>query len=339
MNKKNLISVIIPAYNCQNVIEKCIYSLEKQTYKNFEVIVINDGSKDNTEKIIENKIKENKIKIKLISQKNVGPGRTRNRGIEASSGEFITFVDADDELNENFLKKMHEYINKFNVQIVRCNYKIKKNNKSISSGVDYNSGIINRDDLIRDYLFDNVIWNSVWGQLIRKESIGNTKFEDYRIGEDLLFNFYLYKNINSVYYTEEVLYYYNFNENGITKKLEEKNIKANLEDNIKYNEKIYNELNDNKIKKKIVNRCINMIISYQLQLVYLNQKSIKLKEFFENPKISKLIDEYNGEKYRWLVYNIKKKRYYILKAYCILYYIPLKKIKECLKKILKMVKQ
>lgn len=97
------VSIIVPAYNAQDTIEKCLESLLGQTYKNIEVVVINDGSVDNTLKIID---KFNDIRLKVTSTENRGISAARNLGIKNSTGEFICFCDADDFYEKNYVEKL-----------------------------------------------------------------------------------------------------------------------------------------------------------------------------------------------------------------------------------------
>lgn len=113
------VSLIVPIYNTQKYLKKCIDSLVNQTLKDIEIILINDGSTDNSEKII----KEFKDKrIKYISKKNEGIGKTRNLGIEKSTGEYLAFVDSDDYLNERFCEYMYEKATKDNCDLVICDF-------------------------------------------------------------------------------------------------------------------------------------------------------------------------------------------------------------------------
>lgn len=100
----NKVSLIVPVYNTSKYLEKCINSLINQTLKDIEIIIINDGSTDNSEKIIK---KFNDKRIKYIAKQNEGIGKTRNLGIEKATGEYLAFVDSDDYLSIDFCKKMY----------------------------------------------------------------------------------------------------------------------------------------------------------------------------------------------------------------------------------------
>ena len=104
-----LVSVIIPVYNAEKYIAKCINSLIEQTLQNFEVIVVNDGSTDNTPDILKELAKEDS-RIIVINQSNQKQGAARNRGLEIAKGKYITFVDADDWLDLDYLERMYQAI-------------------------------------------------------------------------------------------------------------------------------------------------------------------------------------------------------------------------------------
>jgi glycosyltransferase involved in cell wall biosynthesis len=132
VDKMPKISVIIPAYNVEKYIEKTLKSLIDQTFKDFEAIIINDGSTDNTEKIIKEVLQDTKFQWKLINQENQGVSVARNRGIIESKGEYICFLDADDYYHPAFLGKMYNRAKESNYDVVFCNYsKVNENGKTI----------------------------------------------------------------------------------------------------------------------------------------------------------------------------------------------------------------
>lgn len=142
------LSVIIPVYNSESSIISCLNSVKQQTYVNFEVVIVNDGSTDNTQKLIEEFI-ENDSRFILLNQTNHGVSVSRNIGIDKASGEFITFLDSDDELLKTYLEDLiKDYQSKPNVDLVcqglikvfdnkKCVFKNEKNN--IYKSYDYNS--------------------------------------------------------------------------------------------------------------------------------------------------------------------------------------------------------
>ena len=106
------ISIIIPAYNAAKYIKRCIISLLNQTYKNIEIIVVNDGSTDNTLDILKN------YDIKVINQENLGVSCARNNGLKNCSGDYITFVDSDDYVDKNYIEDIVNILNKYKYDII-----------------------------------------------------------------------------------------------------------------------------------------------------------------------------------------------------------------------------
>ena len=120
------LSIIIPVYNSEKYLDKCLTSIINQNYKNIEIILINDGSKDNSKKIINKYLKNNKKVIKYIEQENSGQAHARNRGLEIATGELITFVDSDDYVLPEIYEEMIKTLTKTNADIVMCDLSRKK---------------------------------------------------------------------------------------------------------------------------------------------------------------------------------------------------------------------
>ena len=244
-----LITIIIPIYNCEKFIDRCLNSIINQTYKNIEIILINDGSTDNSMQIID-KYKEKDNRIKVIDKKNEGVSASRNIGIELSNGEYITFVDADDWLELDAIEKMYNTIVAHNVDVVRANYFINKNtteNISIGKMYDLSNKVIKNYDFkdvkMLEYflLAKNSIPNLVMLLLIKKEilKINNIKFDiNLYMMEDVYFYLNLFLHIESIYYMDIPVYHYYQNLDSATKstKKYDKNIKGIIEVNEKIRE-------------------------------------------------------------------------------------------------------
>ena len=119
-----MISVIIPVYNVENYLEECLNSVQHQTYTNIEVILVNDGSTDNSKMICERYCQENR-RFHLISQTNQGQSVARNTGVVASTGEYIAFVDSDDVIKANYLEELMKYMTA-DVDIVESKFTVHK---------------------------------------------------------------------------------------------------------------------------------------------------------------------------------------------------------------------
>ena len=132
------ISIIIPVYNGEEFLKRCLDSIIVQTYQNWELIIVNDGSTDKTKDIIEEYIEKDK-RIVVINKDNSGVSDSRNIGIDYSTGDYITFVDADDFLEKNMLLSIIELLNKEKYDVIRYNYfKNYSNNKEIKNIYDKN---------------------------------------------------------------------------------------------------------------------------------------------------------------------------------------------------------
>ena len=120
------ISVIIPVYNTEKYIEKCLESLAKQEMQDFEVIVVNDGSTDNSKKVIKNYMQNSKLNVKYLEKENGGLASARNYGVERASGKYISFLDSDDYLDKNLFSELEKYIDK-DIDLIK--FKMKKVNE------------------------------------------------------------------------------------------------------------------------------------------------------------------------------------------------------------------
>ena len=117
MQNKNIkVSIIVPVYNTEKYIGKCLESLIAQTLKEIEIICVNDGSTDNSLKIL-NYYQNKDLRIKIVNQKNSGPGKSRNTGIKIAKGDFIGFVDGDDWVDKNYFEKLYNAAIKYNCEI------------------------------------------------------------------------------------------------------------------------------------------------------------------------------------------------------------------------------
>ena len=121
-----MISVIVPIYNVERYLDECLNSIQNQSYKDIEVILVNDGSTDSSKTICERYCEEDS-RFHLINQTNQGQSVARNVGVTASKGEYIAFVDSDDIIKTNYLEKLMQYMTE-EVDIVESNFTVSKNN-------------------------------------------------------------------------------------------------------------------------------------------------------------------------------------------------------------------
>ncbi len=199
---KDLISVIIPAYNVGLYIGKCLDSVVSQSYSNLEIIVVNDGATDDTPAIIETYLGD--PRIRYIVQENGGVSAARNAGIEAASGQYLTFVDSDDYLEPDMYEKLYAAIQASQADMAVCDYNLVYDDHA---ELCYSSTRDENIDIAADtaaYFYRNCACprpnNYIWTRLYRTDMVKSSgiRFQKYRLGDDTLFNFMLLPHISKV---------------------------------------------------------------------------------------------------------------------------------------------
>jgi glycosyltransferase involved in cell wall biosynthesis len=206
------ISLIIPAYNVEAYIGKCLDSVFSQTYKNLEVIVVNDGSTDNTADVINSYAFDSRLKY--IEQKNAGVSAARNVGIEIATGNYLAFVDSDDYLEKDMYEKLYAACKKNNVDVAICNYNLIYEDRTVPNYSKMQNGTVNIYDDVYGYFCkycaypkpNNYIWTRLYKADIVKKS--GVRFENYKLGDDTLFSFKLLPYIHKVAFITDGLYNY-----------------------------------------------------------------------------------------------------------------------------------
>ena len=275
--ERELISIIVPVYNGEKVVEKCINSLLKQTYKKIEIILVNDGSSDGTDLICRTYSKKNDC-IRYIFQNNQGPGAARNRGIEEAKGKYLSFVDADDYVSPYYLEVLYDNIIKYNVDISTCSYyKIYDGEKKSEFVVDKNVyKVLNRDEALKSLFYRKEMMGYPFLKLFRREMLDNIKFpENIRLGEDFIFIYEIFTKCNRIIYSPNNLYFYCQNSNSITKNL----MLKTMQDSWNRLNVIY-ENSEKFLKKAIISKLFITGIDFYVQLSKENKKSEFVKELF-----------------------------------------------------------
>lgn len=224
----SLVSIIVPAYNCEKYIGTCIESIVAQSYKNIEVIIIDDGSIDNTYKIIKEYINNDK-RIKYFTQENSGPSVARNKGIEKSSGQYLMFIDSDDIVSYLYVESLVRKIESGNYDIACCGY-IDESKYGVVELNDFwnGKGELNKQEFLSCVC--NGVGGVLWSKIFKRDIILDNNIRmDPKIfmSEDLIFILEYCKYSNKFGAIDENLYYYNrFNDNSISS-----NIDVNYLDN------------------------------------------------------------------------------------------------------------
>ena len=219
--KNPLISIIVPVYNAELYITKCINSLITQTYKNIEILLINDGSTDKTLMLI-TKISKNNERIKILAQENSGPSKARNFGLTTASGKYIAFIDADDYVDEKYIEILVENIKKNKSDLVVTDYVEDKG--EVRRNIELFS-FLNKDNeaKVDIKIVEEItvkLGGLVWGKLFKKNIIDNLnlKFdENLKMSEDLLFVLEYVTRIERISKAKGNYYFYNIqNQSSIT---------------------------------------------------------------------------------------------------------------------------
>lgn len=229
-----LISFIVPVYNAEKSLDRCINSIINQSYTNIEIILINDGSIDNS-KLICNKYAKEDNRVHVEHIKNSGVSNARNTGLNLASGEYIVFVDSDDYLEDDMLVSLVKYIKKYNSDIIVFDpvFEDKNGNilKFVTKNIEQDRLYTNKDilDIIFPWIYGNIYdqlnvikraaeknkdvypdcYNAPWQSIYKKSLIDNHRFNlKFNIYEDLLFNLEVLANANNIVYCEKPLYHY-----------------------------------------------------------------------------------------------------------------------------------
>lgn len=206
-------SVIVPVYNAEKYLEKCILSVLNQKYENWELILVDDGSKDSSPRIAD-KYAEKDNRIIVIHQKNAGPGIARNNGIEKATGEFIIFLDSDDYIDEDYFALLEPKAQNTDVvfiDVVQVNKEGKKLNNELMSV--YKSWDKNR--ILRSQMTGKIPWGGV-RKTVRRSILteNNIRYTEHKVGEEALYSFKIIYAAKSIDFLDEKPVYCYVNHEG-----------------------------------------------------------------------------------------------------------------------------
>lgn len=302
MNGKEtpLISVIIPAYNCENTINNCINSILSQLTDGIQIIVIDDGSTDKTYELTKKKAIENQ-ELELVRQTNKGPSAARNKGIELAKGKYLCFVDSDDIILPNMFNTLVRYQKEDNADLVisgiRKVIKQKKKNMAINLNVESKKIYFSKED-IRKHLIEMMQMgiNSPVGRLYKTDVIKENNiyfYEDLDMAEDLHFNLNYIEKIDRVLFIPDIFYQYNTYYSNLTFKYRE-NLFYSREKSIQILKAF---LERNKMETEIIYYFyIKLIYAASMQEIEHRSNRKKrlgiIKENLDNERVREAIEKY-----------------------------------------------
>lgn len=226
--EKGLISIIITAYNSQKYIRRCLDSVLRQTFKNYEAIIVNDGSCDDTQSICEEYVKKDS-RFHLYNKENGGSSSARNYGLSKVKGEYLTWLDSDDEYSDIYLEKLVFYLKLYNADISICDY-LYLNESNLSAKPCLNEELANNTNEIKEYktkkdmlrflkrLYqpNGIICIVPWGKLFKTSLYSGIKFPEGKCFDDQATIYKTYLASSKIVEFASKLYYYYYNSNSIS---------------------------------------------------------------------------------------------------------------------------
>lgn len=282
------ISVIVPVYNGEGYIVQCLETIKAQTFKNFEVIIVDNASVDNTAKICNQWIKDNTLLINYIYTDEKGVSKARNIGLKNAKGKYVAFIDADDYIANTYLEVLYKNITKNDGNISICGYIVTNKREKCESEKDCENKIFGKiidfNDICKHVFRDSSIGGYVWNKLFDKKILDGIWFDDdIEMCEDMLFFFRVLKKNPKVIYQKTELYYYFMNLESASHKVEKA---FDINKNFKYDKSMSMLKKENNFQTSVI-RDINAGL-------FMYAVATKLNYSFCANKDSSIIKNLNG---------------------------------------------
>lgn len=208
--QENLISVIVPIYNTEKYLDNCIQSIVNQSYKNLDIILVNDGSTDKSKSICEKWMK-NDLRIRLINQENMGAAIAKNTGLNSIKGDLFIIVDSDDILYDKNIEILYKYMKKVNVDIIEGFYTIdidEFNNINLLYDDDKSIEIFNTENALKEIIINRKFHPTPWNKIYKTELLKDIRFPKERYIDDEYWTYKLFANAKKVALVDSITYYY-----------------------------------------------------------------------------------------------------------------------------------
>lgn len=321
-----VLSAVIPVYNAEKYLPKLFDCLSKQTFKDVEICIVNDGSTDSSEELISSFARDNQ-ELKVIYKKipNSGQGAARELGINSSTSDYICFIDADDYIESDYFETFVKIINEHHPDMVCSNYFV--NDKKVKDP-NYNDSLLSKEDIkkiIYPYLIQNKRYQyflpTVWAKAFKKEIyVRNICKTNIRVGEDIAVFVPTFLQCQNVYLSSKCLYHYRVVEDSVMKSKKARNYSdvINLYEHLK--EKIEPSLFD-EFSLQIDRLIAHVAFNCSVTQFYLNKSKKEIKQIIDdnlnNQIISNAIKNADAEglKAKLMVSALKKRQYGLMKLY------------------------
>lgn len=253
------ICIIVPVYNVERYVKKCIASILAQSYTNIEVIIVNDGSTDNSLGLCIECSKQDK-RVRVVSKKNGGLSDARNYGMQFCTCELITFIDSDDFVSRNYIKNLYELMQKYQADIACTNYIRFYDNCDVAAvNKKKFEKVFDSQEAIKDVLYQKNIANSAWGKLYKFSLFEDIIFPKGRLCEDLRTFYKLFRKASVIVYSSIQDYYYLQRKTSIMGS----EFTENKLDSLDFANEIYDEFLKTKIRKsaeaRICAECVSLL--------------------------------------------------------------------------------
>lgn len=295
--EKDLISIVVPIYNVELYLDKCVKSIINQTYKKLEIILVDDGSPDNCGRMCDKYAEQDK-RIKVIHKQNGGVASARDEGMHAAIGEYIMFVDSDDYIEDNTVEILENAARRNNSDLVKFRYDKITNGEHQFYQFEYfpKEKTVKKEDFklfVYPFFLEGYMMNSMATSFVRRKCIENSKMNRVvSFGEDLLFNLSYIEKINSVTFINNPLYKYCTNTSSITKTKDNNKLLKNFKDAqyiyltlYEYAQKWgFGEEDLSKLRIRILYEMSTVISKMTLN----SETEKKIKEITSNPKLDEI---------------------------------------------------
>ncbi len=301
MKKTPEISLIIPIYNVEKYLTRALESVENQTFKNFEVIMVDDGSTDSSVEIAKKFCNKNKNFL-LMCQENKGPAAARNKALEICKGNYIGFMDSDDFLEPEFLELLYQAAIKNCADISCCNFNLYYPEKNIKMYMPFTSipGVYSKTQALRKLILDMGTHYFVWNKLCKRNLFFDNKFKfDEMYFEDIAASPKLFYYAKKIVFSGKALYNYTSRETSIlhsmnTVKINDFIRSLGIIRNFLENEKAYKDYNH---RIWIYSQKVKLVSYYYILM--LHAKAMNFSKFLENiASATKSIEYFAGDKFK-----------------------------------------
>ena len=327
---QDLISIIVPIYNVEQYLEKCIESILNQTYQNLEIILVEDGSSDRCGKICDEYAQKDK-RIKVIHKENGGLSDARNVGIKSATGTLIGFVDSDDYIAENMYEMLYNDLKKYDADIAICDFQKVAENENILADLipqkEEAVRILDKKDALYLLIEGNEIKTAAWNKLYKTCLFIDIEYPKGRVIEDRATTYRLFDKANTIVMNKKVGYFYVQREESIYHQVNPILLTDWIQANNERYEDLsrnYPELNNVLILDRLIliSNCIKLFYEYHM-------KELKLMEILKEEYIfyKKYYKEYQKELKKYIHKNFSKQERLKLRFEFVLLYFSKKLFK------------